>query len=144
MNNTDLVLSSLQQAFSLAEPEGYCRTFIDHGPPMQQLLQQAHTRGIAPDYVAQLLAVFPAGEQGSSLSPPHPSTSAPPPLVEPLKERELSILRFMAAGLSNREIAEELYLSPNTVKWYGSQIYGKLGVKKRAEAVDRAHELGIL
>ncbi|HEX9923386.1 MAG TPA: LuxR C-terminal-related transcriptional regulator [Anaerolineae bacterium] len=61
-----------------------------------------------------------------------------------MNDRETSILRLMAAGLSNREIAEELYLSTNTIKWYGSQIYGKLGVKKRAEAVDRAHELGIL
>jgi ATP/maltotriose-dependent transcriptional regulator MalT len=50
----------------------------------------------------------------------------------------------MAAGFSNREIAGELYLSTNTIKWYGSQVYGKLGVKKRAEAVDRAHELEIL
>ena len=65
-------------------------------------------------------------------------------LVEPLKERELSVLRLMAAGLSNREIAEELHLSINTVKWYTSHIYGKLDVKKRAEAVDRAHDLGIL
>ena len=65
-------------------------------------------------------------------------------MVESLNERELSILRLMAAGLSNREIADELYLSVNTIKWYSSQIYGKLGVRRRTEAVDRAHELGIL
>ena len=61
----------------------------------------------------------------------------------------LNLLMHLAPYLgeiwvTNREIAEELYLATNTVKWYGSQIYGKLGVRKRAEAVDRAHELGIL
>ena len=151
-SDTEQALSSLQQALSLAEPEGYHRTFIDYGRPMQKLLQQAAAQDIAPAYVAQLLAAFPAekqrsrGEKGrrSVFSPLLPRSSAPLPLTEPLNNREISILRLMAAGLSNREIAEELYLSINTIKWYGSQIYSKLGVKKRAEAVDRAHELGIL
>jgi LuxR family maltose regulon positive regulatory protein len=118
----------------LAAPEGYARTFIDLGPPMQHLLQQAAVQGIASAYVLQLLSNFPASPDDKPAINP----------VGPLNDREQSILRLMAAGLSNREIAEELYLSVNTVKWYGSQIYGKLGVKKRAEAVDQAHELGIL
>jgi LuxR family maltose regulon positive regulatory protein len=134
MGDTEQALMTLQQALSLAEPEGYRRTFIDHGLPMQKMLQQTAAQSITPEYVAHLLAVFPDFQKDE------PTQN----LVEPLNEREQSILRLMAAGLSNREIAEELYLATNTVKWYCSQIYGKLGVRKRAEAVDRAHELGIL
>ncbi len=143
-NDTKQALHSLRQALEIAEPEGYCRTFIDHGPPMHQLLQQAAAQNIAPAYVSRLLAAFPKSRQAGTSSPPLLRSPAPSPLVEPLNDREISILRLMAAGLSNREIAEELYLATNTVKWYGSQIYGKLGVRKRAEAVDRGHELGIL
>jgi len=64
--------------------------------------------------------------------------------IEPLKERELDVLRLMASGLTNREIADALYLSVNTIKWHSSNIYGKLNARRRAEAVSRAVELGIL
>jgi LuxR family maltose regulon positive regulatory protein len=138
VNDVNQALTSLQQALSQAEPEGYLRTFIDYGPPMQQLLQQAAAQRISPAYVSKLLAAFPDFGFKSRIQ------NLKPEMVEPLNERELSILRLMAAGLSNREIADELYLSVNTVKWYSSNIYGKLGVKKRVEAVDRVHELGIL
>jgi ATP/maltotriose-dependent transcriptional regulator MalT len=68
----------------------------------------------------------------------------PDQLVEPLNDREMQILRLMSARLSNREIADELYLSVNTVKWYAHSIYEKLGVANRREAGSRARELGIL
>ena len=129
--------NTLAQALVLAEPEGYVRLFVDEGEPMRQLLQQVAARSVWPDYVSKLLAAF-------SVVAEDETQNASPPLVEPLSERELSILRLIAAGLSNREIADELYLSINTIKWYTSHIYGKLGVKKRAEAVDQAHDLGIL
>ena len=138
LNDVDRALASLQQALCLAEPEDYLRTFIDYGPPMQQLLQQAAAQGICPAYVSKLLDAFPGLRSKSKIQNPKPK------VIEVLNERELSILRLMAAGLSNREIADELYLSVNTIKWYSSQIYGKLGVRRRTEAVDRAHELGIL
>lgn len=64
--------------------------------------------------------------------------------IEPLNDRELQILRLIAAGLSDRRIAEELYLSINTVKWYNRQLYGKLSVSRRGQAVARAQELGLL
>ena len=66
------------------------------------------------------------------------------PPLEPLTDQELSILRLMSAGLSHSEIARELYLSINTVKWHTTHIYGKLGVHRRAHAVTHAKELGIL
>jgi LuxR family maltose regulon positive regulatory protein len=137
-------LDTLSRALDLAAPEGYVRTFVDYGPPMRRLLERAVARGIEPNYAAKLLATFPA-EEGQGASPPQPpSPLAPQPLVEPLTEREMAILRLMAAGLSHREIAEELYLAVNTVKWYSTHIYSKLGVHRRADAVARAQELGIL
>jgi LuxR family maltose regulon positive regulatory protein len=142
--DSESALKALSRAFDLAAPEGYVRTFIDFGPPMQQLLKQAAARGLAADYLSNLLAAFSGEEPGETPSPPRPSTPTPQPLVEPLTERETAILRLMAANLSHREIAEELYLSANTIKWYSTHIYGKLGVHRRAEAVARAQELNII
>ena len=65
------------------------------------------------------------------------------PLVEPLTERELEILRLIASGLSNREIASELFLTLGTVKWYNRQIYSKLGVHSRTQAVAQAKYAGL-
>jgi ATP/maltotriose-dependent transcriptional regulator MalT len=70
-----------------------------------------------------------------------PAASSEEQLAEPLNEREGQILRLMAAGLSNPEIARELYLATNTVKWYAKSAFGKLGVHSRIEAVNRAREL---
>jgi LuxR family maltose regulon positive regulatory protein len=150
----DSALDTLNRALNLAAPEGYVRSFVDYGLPMGQLLPQAAARGVAFDYASKLLAAFPTdtqeswgaagtGEQRSisrSQAPSRPDS----PVAETLNDRELSILRLMAAGLSNREIAGELYLSVNTIKAYSSQLYGKMGVKKRAEAVARAYGLDIL
>jgi LuxR family maltose regulon positive regulatory protein len=125
-------LTALERALSLAEPEGYVRIFIDEGAPMAALLRTVASRGIALDYVGKLLAAL--GE------------TAPPvtPLAEPLSERELEVLRLLAAGLSNREIAAELFLAVGTVKKHTSNIYSKLNVSKRTRAVARARELGLL
>jgi len=134
LDDLERALATLQQSFEMTAPEGYIRTFIDLGPPMQHLLQQAAAQGIAPAYVAQLLRNFPASSEDK------PAVN----LIEPLNDREESILRLMAAGLSNREIAEELYLSVNTIKWYSTHIYAKLGVNSRAKAVACAQEAGLL
>ena len=133
LNDEDKALEALSNAFSLAEPEGYIHTFVDYGEPMHRLLDIALTRGVATDYVRRLLEVFSLGQNDDGQS-----------LVEPLTEQELSILRLMSTGLSHSEIARELYLSINTVKWHTTHIYGKLGVHRRAHAVTRAKEVGIL
>jgi LuxR family maltose regulon positive regulatory protein len=75
---------------------------------------------------------------------PSPSHSASQPLVEPLTNRELEVLDLLAQRLSNREIADKLFISPTTVKGHLQNIYGKLNVRKRREAIDRAVALGIL
>jgi LuxR family maltose regulon positive regulatory protein len=117
---------------SLAEPEGYIRSFVDEGEPMAHLLRRALARGITPGYASRLLAAF--GE-----SPP-----AAQALVEPLTARELEVLRLVAGGLSNREIAQQLVVAVSTVKSHINHLYGKLEVKNRTQAVARAQELGLL
>lgn len=137
LGDEEQALSTLKKALTLAEPEGYVRTFIDEGEPLAELLRRASTEGITPNYVARLLVTF--GQEAESTT-----TSAIESLVEPLSERELEVLRLVAAGLSNREIAEELFLSINTVKVHTKNIYGKLSVRGRIQAVERARELGLL
>jgi LuxR family maltose regulon positive regulatory protein len=136
-NDTDTALSYLSRALKLGEPEGYVRTFVDLGSPMQDLLGIATRRGLAPNYVKKLLAAFPT----VTTQPPAQEIRE---LIEPLNERELTILRYMAGEPSNQEIADELHLSVNTVKWYARNIYGKLGVGNRRAAVINAREQGIM
>jgi LuxR family maltose regulon positive regulatory protein len=135
-------LACLEDALTLAEPEGYVRIFVDEGPPMARLLYEAVTRGIAPDYARRLLAAFPVTEpEQTGPSKTHAPT---PDLIEPLSERELEVLQLIAEGLTNPEIASRLFLALNTVKTHSRNIYGKLGVHSRTQAVARARALGIL
>jgi LuxR family maltose regulon positive regulatory protein len=134
-------LSALEQALFLAEPEGYVRTFVDEGEPMARLLRRALTEGIVPSYVSKLLAAF-----GESAQPAPPAAQAlvDQPLVDPLTQRELEVLRLIAAGLSNREIAQELVVAVSTVKSHINHIYGKLEATNRVQAAARAREAGLL
>ncbi len=129
-------LPTLERALLLAEQEGYIRLFVDEGEPMMALLHQAYARRIAPDYVVTLLSAF--GEQAKA------SPSRAFPLVEPLTERELAVLRLLVTGLSNAEIAQELIITVGTVKRHVNSIYGKLGVQSRAQAIARAQTLHVL
>lgn len=140
--NMPLALEALQRALTLAEPEAYVRVFVDEGRPMARLLDAALQRGIAPDYVRRLLAAFPADEVTAAEQPTFQADQSQ--LVEPLSEREIEVLHKIAEGCTNREIAERLYLSLNTVKAHTRNIYGKLGVHNRTTAVARARALGIL
>ena len=127
---------------ALAEPGGFLRTFVREGPPMARLLYEAVKRGIAPDYARRLLAAFPVALAEQAAPPETRISNAA--LVEPLSERELEVLQLIAEGLTNREIASRLYLALNTVKAHTRNIYGKLGVHNRTQAVARARALGIL
>lgn len=129
-------MTSLERALRLAEPEGYVRRFADLGLPMARLLQEARSRDVMPDYVETLLGAFEDG-----LAVPTPEQEV---LPEPLTDREEDVLGLMAAGLTNREIAEQLVISPQTVKKHAGNIYGKLGVGNRTEAAAKARELDLL
>ncbi|MBK8901191.1 MAG: tetratricopeptide repeat protein [Anaerolineaceae bacterium] len=101
------------------------------------------------DVVHWLKANLPApgaegGEGESAVSPTPQSPGSDQPLIEPLSDRELEVLQLIAAGLKNREIAEELFVALSTVKTHVNNLYGKLGVSSRVQAVSRAQELHIL
>jgi LuxR family maltose regulon positive regulatory protein len=133
--------AALEQALALGEPAGYVRVFLDQGPPVARLLHEAARRGVRPGYVGKLLAQFPVAEEASLKSD---YAGAHAGLVEPLSERELEILALIGKGKTNQEIADRLYLSLSTVKWHTSNIYGKLGVANRTEAVGKGQSLGLL
>jgi LuxR family maltose regulon positive regulatory protein len=135
---TSSALKALERALTLAQPENYVRIFVDEREPMAQLLYEAARRQIMPTYAGQLLAAFPDSEPATERQ------ESLPDMVEPLSNRELEVLALIAEGLSNQEVAQRLFISLRTVKWHSSNIYGKLGVSNRTQAVVKARTLGIL
>jgi LuxR family maltose regulon positive regulatory protein len=140
--HTEKAMERLEQALTLGEAEGYIQIFVDEGPQMARLLYEILSRGTASDYVQQLLTAFPDTEPEQTDL--RQTKIAETDWIEPLSERELEVLRLLAAGLSRHEIAEQLVLSLNTVKTHARNIYGKLGVNKQMRAVAKARALGIL
>ncbi len=134
-------MAALERALTMAEPEGYVRTFVDEGEAMRDLLRHAAAGGIAGAYTRRLLSAF-----DDEAAPPvsTPAQVAAAELVEPLTAREVEILRLIAAGMRNQEIADQLFISLFTVKRHVANTYGKLGVSHRTEAVARANELNLL
>ena len=131
----------LADALALAKSGDMVRIFVDEGQQMPRLLREAVTRGIQPDYTRKLLAAFDT--EKSITSDVSPMVEAQP-LIEPLSERELEVLRLIAEGLTNRQIAERLFLALPTVKGHNRNIYSKLQASSRTGAVTKARDLGIL
>jgi LuxR family maltose regulon positive regulatory protein len=141
-DDTEQAMATLEQALTLAEPRGFIRIFVDEGPPMARLLHEALSRGIVPDYVRQLLGAFPLDEPEQVISTKSKVNQSE--LIEPLSEREIEVLVLIAEGLTNQEISSRLYVTLNTVKTHTRQIYAKLGVHTRTQAVARGRALGLI
>ncbi|HEY5988647.1 MAG TPA: LuxR C-terminal-related transcriptional regulator, partial [Streptosporangiaceae bacterium] len=143
-------LGALTEALTLARQHGYVRVLADEGARMRALLaqlpaarpgQQPAARGIDPGYLAALLRAYGETDAGA---PRRGAAAAPPGLVEPLTDRELEVLRLLAAGRSNQRIAHDLVVALDTVKKHVTHVLGKLGAANRTEAVARARNLGLI
>ncbi len=128
-------LAALEKALALARPEGYVRLFLDEGEAMTKLLCQVQSRQVGNGYAAVLLSMI-----GKSSTMTQPSMQL---LSEPLTARELEVLKLIEAGCSNQDIAGQLFISMPTVKRHISNIYAKLGVESRTQAVAIGRELKI-
>ena len=129
-------LQALERAISLAAGEGYVRVFADEGPPMASLLNHAVARGLASEFADRLLDAFRDATWMKQ--------ATIPALLEPLSEREMEVMRLLAAHLTSTEIAQELIISPHTARTHIKNIYKKLGAHERDEAVEHARALGLL
>jgi LuxR family maltose regulon positive regulatory protein len=147
--DTPAAFAALDRALTLAGPEGYVRIFVDEGEPMRLLIadfgllieKQAHGQEHKLlSYVDKLLTAFPQ----SATVPQSEIRNLKSKMVEPLSPRELEVLRLIAQGHSNQEIADRLFLALSTVKGYTRTIFDKLQVQRRTEAIARARELGLL
>ncbi|MFF5287907.1 LuxR C-terminal-related transcriptional regulator [Paractinoplanes globisporus] len=129
-------LAALTDAVGLAQPQGYIRVFADEGPPMAALLGRLPVNDTVPmAYVGRLMRAFRHADA---------EAAAVPGLVAGLSGRELEVLRLMAAGKQNKEIADQLYVTVDTVKKHVTHILEKLGASNRTEATARARELSLL
>jgi len=167
LGEKDHAVQLLGEALTLAEPGGFIRIFVDEGAPMAQLLREAASQRVMPDYIGKLLAAFesekrpvlpaspgktedkpdlhPALPEGHRRSPRAAGERGDgEPLIEPLSERELEVLKLLRSELSGPEIARELMVSLSTIRTHTQNIYAKLGVNNRRAAVRRAEELDLL
>jgi len=137
----------LETAVSLAAGEEYVTPFLEGTPRLLKLLPAV--RHVAPAFVDHLLGVGSRSPVGAPVASAAGAGAVAASvhqagLVEPLSERELELLRLLAAGLSNQEIADKLFIGLSTAKWHVVNILGKLGVKNRTQAVARARELNLV
>ena len=131
-----------EKCLLLAEPEGYVRLFLETGEPTVDMLNNVKRRGTFAEYVTRLRGAF--GDQQTQTKSATRKIPTQGDLIEPLTERELDVLRLICEGHSNQQIAAVLIVSINTIKKHTSNIYGKLGVRNRAQAVLRAREIGLI
>ena len=140
-------LAALAQAVTLAQPGGFVRVFVDLGPNMADLLGRLAAKGFARDTIEQLLRAFAAqrsSPQPQPTIPPTAQVTAQAAMIEPLTRREQQVLELLAQRMTAQEIAQRLVVSDQTVKRHRANIYQKLGVHSRRDAIAAAVALGIL
>ena len=146
---TDQGSAMLKQAVEFARLGGFIRVFVDLGRPMQAMLRRLASQGHLVETIHRILAAFPEDDQNvarsQSVMPTTPRQDlGVSPLAEPLTRRELEVLALLRGPSSTKEIAQKLNISYATAKDYTINIYGKLGVNRRQDAVAKAEELNIL
>ena len=137
-NDEEAAFAALERSLSLAQPGGFIRLYIDLGPKIANLLRSMQSRLIYAEYIASILKAY------SDATPNDPQPETPWQLIDPLTDREVEILDLLAKRYTNKEIAAELIISPATVKRHTINIYQKLDVHKRREAVNVARALGLV
>jgi LuxR family maltose regulon positive regulatory protein len=156
LGQLDLAREDIQRALDLAAPEGYARVFLDEGEAMRLLM--ADCRGMiekqarqgeaestrALSYIDRLLLAYPTSAPQASHIESEISNQKSDILTDPLTERELQVLRLMAEGWPNAEIAARLVVAESTVKKHVNHIFDKLGAQTRVQALVKARELGLL
>lgn len=132
-------LATLENAFTQAEAEGHVRSFFMANGSFTSLLHEARQAGIHPDYVDKLLTNLYRVDKVWARE-----ADAGSGLIEPLSEREMDVLKLLGQNYPDKQIAESLFIAPETVHKHLKNIYEKLGVHRRSDAVTRARELGLL
>ncbi len=148
-DNTSLAVASLQQAVTLAIPCGFIRLFVDLGPEMSRLLNRLKLNEEALCYVGKIQAAFRdyssrVGEASTASTIAATSVVNSSGLLDPFTKREQEVLGLLSSHLTAKEIADNLYISVKTVRRHTDNIYSKLGVHGRGEAVAKAIGLEIL
>jgi LuxR family maltose regulon positive regulatory protein len=137
-NDEKAALAALEQSLALARPGGYIRLYVDLGPDMGDLLRRMQSREPLVEYIASILQAFGNAADHAA------QAKGKKQLLEPLTDREAEILELLAKRYSNKEIAAELVISPATVKGHTINLYRKLSVNKRRDAVRAARALGLI
>ncbi len=145
VGRADEALEVLERCLGAAEPEGYVRMFVERGAPMVMLLKSLRDRGVNIEYTTRLLAAFQLTEEAPECGITDSASfrSASANLVEPLSEREVDVLRFLNSHLSVPEIASQMLIAPTTLRTHIRNIYLKLNVHGRLEALQKARDLGL-
>jgi LuxR family transcriptional regulator, maltose regulon positive regulatory protein len=148
LGEREKALVTLMTCLKMAEPEGFVRAVIDGGQPILKLLQLIKDSGNSTEYVHKLLVNLKSIQIGNtSQNPLSQNSNINPPqsgLIEPLSGREIEVLRLLASGKTNQEIADSLVISLNTVKTHVKNIHTKLGTRNRTEATNQAQKLGLI
>ena len=144
--NKSQAFAALERALTLTEPDCYIRVYVDEGEPIQSLISEFRSKVATRahpllGYVDRILDFFPQSAEAISLSKIQNRKSK---IVESLSEREMEVLKAMARGLRNKEIASDLFITERTVKFHANSIYQKLEVNGRTEAVSRAIQRGLV